>query len=165
MSTADRIMSNEVISATLENSVGDVIEIFAANNISGLPIVDKNERVIGMISERDILDYSNRLHVIPLIASSGWISPYTNVVEIAAYEKGFKSLLTASVLQVMNTNVTTIHKQTPVDDITKLMVKKEVNRIPVVDDNERLCGIITRSDVIQYLACQDQQKSSIITSE
>lgn len=160
---ASEIMSTHVISVTMDSNVGEAVELFAKNSINGLPVVDKENRVVGMITERDVLEYSNQLHVIPLIAFSGWVSPYTDVTNIAFFEKGFKSLLTTKVEKVMSKKVVMVRKDTPVHEITSLMIQKEVNRVPVVDEAGRLIGIIARSDIIQYLASQEDE-GQIITS-
>lgn len=157
MSVASDIMSKNVISVTPDTNVGEAVEVLAKTGIHGMPVVDGENKVVGMLSDRDLLGYSSELHVIPLIAFSGWISPYTDVSEIASFEKGFKSLLSTKVKNVMSPKVTTVRQDTPIRKIVGLMSKKEFNHIPVVDEDERLVGIIARADIIRYIASGESE--------
>lgn len=146
------IMTTPVISVRSDNTLEEVVKILAEKRISGLPVVDSENKVIGMISEKDIVDYSSKTHAIRLINFSAWVSPHIDISMISSYKKGFELLSETKADKVMITKVVSAKSDTPGEEIAKLMQKKNINRIPIVDDNNVLIGIITRTDMINYLA-------------
>ena len=149
---ASAVMSNVVICTSPEATLQEAVKILAEKNISGLPVVDENNKVVGIISEKDIVEYSSKLHAIPLIAFSSWVSPYTDVSSIASFKQGFELLSSTRVKKIMSKRVITVNKDTPGNEIAKTMKKRNINRVPVVDENGELAGIITRTDLVNYLA-------------
>lgn len=152
MAYASDIMNTQVVSIRSNATIEEAVKLFAEHKISGLPVVDDNNKVIGVISESDIFEYSRKVQVIPLLGSSGWISPYTDVSQIAIFKKGFELLSCTKVREVMSEKVVTVKEDTSWQDIVKLMKKSTVNRVPVVDNGGKLIGIITRTDLLYYFA-------------
>ncbi len=149
---ASNIMNTPVISIEPDAPLIEAIKILEENNISGLPVVDAENKVIGIITGKDIVEYSYTLHVIPLIGSSGWVSPYTDVSEIATAKEGFEQLASVKIKDVMTKKVIKVKENTSVLEIANLMKKKKINRIPVVDEEGKLSGIIARADLLNCLA-------------
>lgn len=156
MARASDIMNRKVIFAHPDTCIEEVVRIFKENNIRGLPVVDTDNKVVGVISESDISEYSKKLHVTPLIGFSGWVSPYTDVSQIASFNKGIELLSSAKVEEVMSKKVVAAKEMTTFHEIVALMKKSSVNRIPVVDNENRLVGIITRDDLLTYLAEKEE---------
>jgi len=146
------IMTTSVVSVRADNTLEDVVQILAKKRISGLPVVDEENKVIGMISEKDIIDYASELHAIRTINSSAWVSPHFDVSFISSYKKGFERLSKTNVEKVMTTKLVIAEENTSIEEIAKLMTKKKVNRIPITDNTGALIGIITRTDLINYYA-------------
>ena len=149
---AAEIMTSPVLSIKPEDTLSEAIRIMAEKNISGLPVVDDRQHVVGIISEKDIINYSAKLQVVPLIGSSGWLSPYTDMSSIAPLKKGYEMLSTTKVHSVMTKNVFTVKDTASGDEAVKFMSRKDVNRVPVVTSTGVLVGIITRSNLVNYLA-------------
>jgi CBS domain-containing protein len=149
---AVEIMTSPVITVGPEERISDVMDILAANNISGVPVVDDNEKVIGIVCEADIVKFSSRTHVIPLIRGSKWLSPYTEIGDIASFRKGFEVLKHSQVKDVMLSRVITAQEDTSGGEIARMMTRRNVNRVPVVDAEGKIKGIITRSNLVKYLA-------------
>ncbi len=149
---AAEIMTSPVLSIKPEDTLSEAIRIMAEKNISGLPVVDDRQHVVGIISEKDIINYSAKLQVVPLIGSSGWLSPYTDMSSIAPLKKGYEILSTTKVHSVMTKNVFTVKDTASGDEAVKFMSRKDVNRVPVVTSTGVLVGIITRSNLVNYLA-------------
>ena len=151
---ASIIMNTGVIWVSPDATLREAVDILAKNNISGLPVVDEAKKVIGIITERDIVEHSDKLHVIPLISTSGWVSPYTDVSQIASFKKGFELMDSIKVEKAMTQNVVKADINASCSEIIKLMKKKKINRLPVVDEEGKLSGIITRTDILNHLAGQ-----------
>lgn len=146
------IMTTSVISANEEQTLKEVIELLAKHKYSGLPVVDSDNRVVGIISETDIVSYSHKVSVIPFADLSGWISPYTDVADMASLRKGVELLTRTKVGQVMTRKVYTVTADTDAHDVAVLMSRRNINRVPVVDKDGKLLGIVTRADMVRKLA-------------
>ncbi len=152
MQTAKDIMTAPALSVTGDQTVREVLEMLAEKKISGFPVVNEENQVIGIISDTDIIRYSHTINVIPLSNLSGWVSPYADISDLASMRKGFDMLHTTSVSQIMTKKVYTIMEDEAATDVAKLMNKRKINRVPVVDAAGKLVGIITRSDMVQCMA-------------
>ena len=150
--TAVEIMTSPVITVTPETSIAVAIDLMASHNISGVPVVNEAEAVVGIVSEADIVKYASRTHVIPLISSSKWVSPYTQITDIASFRKGFEILKKSKVKDVMYSKVATVKENATGEEIARIMTRRRVNRVPVVDASGKILGIITRANLVKYLA-------------
>lgn len=147
-----KIMNTSVIGINPETNLKAAVDILAKNNISGLPVVDEEEKVVGIITERDVVEYSDSIHVIPLISSSSWVSPHTDVSEIASFRKGFELLDNTKVEKAMNKDVVKANEDNICSEVIDLMKKHKINRVPVVNNEGKLTGIVTRTDILNHLA-------------
>lgn len=145
-------MTSKVLSINPENTLEEAIDLMAQNNISGLPVTDEEKKIVGVLSESDIIDYSSKLQVVTRIGSSGWISPYTDVNSLTSFKKGYEILSRTKVKEVMTKKVVTVFDTDSAEEVARLMSKKNINRVPVVNYNGALVGIITRSNLLLLLA-------------
>ncbi len=152
MFLAKDIMTVPTISVSKNNNVKVALDLLAEHNISGLPVVDDEGKVAGIISGSDILRYSQQKNVVPKTSSSFWFSPYTESDDIASIRNGFENLHRTVIEQVMTKKVFTLKGDTPISDVAKLMISRNINRVPVVDDAGKLLGIISRADLVKFMA-------------
>ncbi len=151
MHTVKDIMSSPAISVNEEQPLQDVLELLAKHRFSGVPVVDADNKVIGVISDTDIIRYSQTINIIPLSNLSGWISPYADISDLASVRKGLELLHKTKIGQVMTKKVYTIGEDATGSDVAQIMNRRKINRVPVVDNNEKLVGIVTRSDMVQCM--------------
>lgn len=151
-SLARDIMNTPVISISAEQSIKEVIDLLTANKFSGVPVVDSSNKVVGVISDTDIVRYSHQLSVIPFTDLSGWISPYADISDLASLRKGIDLLVTTKVAQVMTKKVFTASEDMEVSEIAKLMSRRRINRVPIVNKDGELIGIVTRADLVKSMA-------------
>lgn len=152
MFLARDIMTVSTISVSKNNNVKVALDLLAEHNISGLPVIDDEGKVVGIISGSDILRYSHQKNVVPKTSSSFWVSPYTESDDIATIRDGFEVLHRTAIEHVMTKKVYTVKVDAAVSDIAKLMISKTINRVPVVDDAGKLLGIISRADLVKSMA-------------
>jgi len=152
MQTAKDIMTTPVISVTEEKTIQDVIDLIAKNNFSGVPVVNENNEVIGIISDTDIIRYSHETSIVPLTNLSGWVSPYADLSDLATMRKGLESLHRSRVSKVMTRKIYKVKEDDPVTEVARLMNRRRINRLPVVDNDDKLIGIVTRADLVQCMA-------------
>ncbi len=147
MLKARDIMTEDVITISPDTTVEDAARILAENQISGVPVVRDN-RLVGIVSERDIIMKDKKLSFPDYINILGGIIYLGN---IRKFEEEFKKYLSVTVEGLMTTNPKTVGPDATVEEIATLMVEKEINRLPVVDEG-RLVGIITRADLVRKMA-------------
>ncbi|MEV0412886.1 CBS domain-containing protein [Streptomyces sp. NPDC050448] len=131
------LMTDEVVSAVSATSFKDVAKLLAQHDVSGLPVVDDEDRVLGVVSESDLL----ARQAAQLTAGRAEDSP---VSEVTAGE-------------VMSTPAVTIHAEEPAAEAARLMTRRSVERLPVVDEEERLVGIVTRRDLLRLFLRPDSE--------
>lgn len=152
MFTAKDIMTSPVISVKAEATLKEVIDLFSKHKIGGVPVVNEEKRVVGILTEGDIVHFSSKTHVISRICSFGWISPHTDPESIARFKKGFDLLSHTRVAEVMTRKVYTVQEDASGYDIAALMKRRKIDRVPVVDREGRLTGIATRTNLVHLLA-------------
>jgi len=152
MYKAKEIMSAPAISVNENQTLQEVLELLAKHRFSGVPVVDAESKVIGVISDTDIIRYSHQINVIPLSNLSGWISPYADISDLASIRKGFELLTKTKTSQVMTKKVYTVNEDAEANEVAQLMNRRKINRIPVVNSEGKLVGIITRADMVQCMA-------------
>lgn len=144
---AKDILTKNVQVLNKDDTVEKVARILIKNKISGLPVVDEERKVIGMVSEGDLVFQQKK------IISPTFISFLDGVIQLGhqKYINELKKIAAYKVEDIMTKNVYSVHLDTSINDISSLMVDKKINRVPVVDDEKKLKGIITRSDIIKNL--------------
>ena len=131
--TAKEIMTTDVIVAKQDDSIADVANMLIAEKIGGLPVVDSENRVVGIISETNLLQ--------GLIFLDDLKKVEKDIKQVAAYKVG----------ELMSKDIIKVHEDDKFDDVANVMIKKSINRVPVVDDDNKLKGIICRYDIIKAL--------------
>ena len=148
-------MTKGVISIAGEKTLQEAIDLMARHNISGLPVTDAQEVLTGIISNTDIIAYSQKVNVVPLFDPKGWISPHTEIADLASLRRGIDLLARTKVSALMRKKVHTAGEESELIEIAGLMSRRQVNRIPIVDREGRLTGIVTRADVVRSIAKPD----------
>jgi CBS domain-containing protein len=152
MFLARDIMVKSIVTVKKNQTVKEALDLLAKHNVSGLPVVDDAGKVVGVISGTDIMQYSYLKQVVPQTGVPFWISPYLEVDDIASIRQGFEVLHRTMIETVMTKKVYTVTEETPVSEIAKLLIKRKINRVPVVNHHHKLTGIITRTDLVKFMA-------------
>lgn len=133
------VMTPDVVTVVKDDDISTAVRLLSENRISGLPVVDDTGLVIGVVSEADIL------------GTVGMESGFTfrDIVRrllgepLAGHKKGDK------VGDVMSAPAITISEGSDIGEAAKILSEKRIKRLPVVDDNGRLTGIIARADIVR----------------
>ncbi len=151
---AKEVMTTPVISIRADTPLKRAAEILDENFFSGVPVVDDNDQLIGIISETDILRYTQQIIGQPLRDPHRVFTKGKEVLHVDITHRGIEVIeLVASttVETLMTLDVISAKEETPVYEIVRLMQEHGINRIPVVNKNNELQGIITRADIINVL--------------
>lgn len=146
--TAKEIMKSEVITISEDASVQDLAALLAKKKISGAPVVDDQHRVVGIVSEGDLVSQDADIHFPHYIELLGNIIYLESVKK---YEEKLEKAAASSVRDIMTTDVVTVQQDAELHEIATLMTERQVNRVPVLD-GDILVGIITRADVVRAMA-------------
>ena len=138
------VMTMEVVRATYGTTFKEVARLLRENRISGLPVVDEDDKVIGVISETDLMvrqadtpdPYEPPRHH-PLAALSR--ENRTRKTKARARTAG----------QLMTEPPVTVHADDTIVEAARTMAQRHVERLPVLDEEDRLVGVVTRRDLLQ----------------
>lgn len=143
-------MNTNVISIRLGESLGNAVKILSEKKVSGLPVVDADNKVVGVLSDRDLIDYSEKVITVPLFDRTGWLLQYNGTPKDEVI-KDADRFANTKVEEVMSKKVVTVREDAEWFEIINLIRKHSINRLPVVDSEGKLKGIITRTDIINNL--------------
>ena len=141
---AEDVMTRDVIATDPNATVLEAARVMLEHHISGLPVIDKEGRLVGVLSEGDFL---RRRETKTERRRSRWLEFLMGPGRIAAdyvHSHGNK------VSEVMTTDVQTVNETAGLEDIVELMEHKRIKRVPVMC-GDQVVGIITRSNLMQAM--------------
>ncbi|MDI6645300.1 MAG: CBS domain-containing protein [Methanobacteriaceae archaeon] len=145
-------MQKNVIAFKPNDQISDVAEILRKNKISGAPILDEDMKVVGIVSEGDIMRllevHSPEINLILPSPLDLIELPLRMKHEYDEIAEGLKKAATVNVEEIMTKQVVTIKKDNNISEAAEIMDSKDIKRLPVVDDNGKIIGIVTRGDII-----------------
>ena len=145
---AKDIMTKDVLTVSLDTPVKKVAELLADYEISGAPVLDEHDRVIGVVTESDLIEQKKNLHL-PTV-----VTLFEGVLFLERPQKlkrEIEKMLGATVKDIYSKKVITITEDTSLEDIATIMSEKKVHLLPVLKGNE-LVGIVGKVDVVTALA-------------
>jgi len=142
------IMTVEVMTAEPETSVNLVAQLMDRGGLSGVPVVDGASHLMGIVTELDLIVRNQRLEPPAFFQLLDGRIPLETP---GHYRKRLQHMLGTQARDVMTEKVVTVGPDEDVEALAELMVKKEVNSVPVVEQG-RLVGIVSRADIIRMMA-------------
>lgn len=149
---AKDIMTTEVVKVHPGDTVDEIIKLLVDHRISGIPVVDDDDVVIGVVTEADLLVRTQKLHVPSYIQILGGIIYLDDPGDL---KDELRKLAAVKVEDMMTANPVTVEEDTLVDEIASIMADEGINRVPVVRAG-RIVGIVSRADIIRSLARKGQ---------
>jgi len=132
------IMTTAVKAASPDTSIKEIASIMCFNKISGVPVVDENEKLVGVLSEKDILHCM--FPQIEEVMGEGGVPDYEKL------EGNYQNIMNKKVSDLMTSTVATVDADIPVLKAAAMMWLKKIRRIPVIE-GDKLVGIISIGDV------------------
>jgi CBS domain-containing protein len=147
--TVADIMTPDPIAVAPQTSLNEVIKILAEHCISGLPVVE-NGKLVGVISETDLMWQETG------VTPPAYIMLLDSVIYLenpAKHERELHKALGQTVAEAMTEkDIVTIKPDRPVREAAQLMNDHKVHRLPVLDSTGKIIGIVTRGDIIRFMA-------------
>lgn len=139
------IMTKELVSIKPDDNAKDALDILFKMQISGLPVIDTQGRLVGMFTEKDILK-----QILPSYLEK--VGRFVYEENPKSIKKKFQDLANLSVSQVMRRDVITIDEDASLCEVARLMLTQKIRRIPVLDKEKRIAGIVAREDIVKAYA-------------
>lgn len=133
------IMNTSVKSARSDTSIREIAATMCFNKISGVPVIDASDNLIGVLSEKDILR-----HMFPDISQ---LMEQGSNVNFEEMETSYSNILDKTVGELMTAAVASVTPDMPLLKAASLMCSKQIRRIPVTTEDNRLIGIVSIGDV------------------
>src|SRR5918997_3551725 len=143
MKAAD-VMAREIVTVGPETPLAEAVRLMLEHRVSGLPVVDGNGQLVGLLTEGDLL---HRAETGTDTVRLGWLRVLLargRMAEQYVHAHGRR------VRDVMTRDVLTVGEASPLDDVIRIMESRHVRRVPVVED-DRLVGMVSRSDLVRAL--------------
>ncbi len=148
-STVADVMTRDPIVVKPDTPLSEAIKILAEKRISGLPVVADSGSLVGVISETDLMWQETG------VTPPAYIMLLDSVIYLenpARDDRELHKALGQTVGEVMTKDPVTVKPTKPLRDAAQLMHERSIHRLPVVDDAGQVVGILTRGDIIRFMA-------------
>lgn len=143
------IMTRDVVVVTPSTPIRHAVQLILQRRISGLPVVDAEGNLVGIITEADLLlkevDPKPGAPVLNWFGGSLWLERWVS---------DYRKMEGRTVGEVMTHNVVTAEEETSVHELANRMVQLQINRLPIMQERQ-VVGIVTRADILKVFLRQD----------
>ena len=140
------IMQTDVYSVPYKATVKEVLELMVEKEVSGVPIIDDENFVIGFISDGDIMKFIAKQDP-RIIDMTSFITVW---YDTETFEKKLDDLMNLNVMELATSKVVSVDEDFEIDEVAKILGKKKIKKVPVLRDG-RLVGVVNRSHIIRYI--------------
>jgi len=144
------LMTTKVITVKPSATIEQVANVLHEYHFTGVPVVDEKKRLLGVIMERDFITADSKLYLPTYVKMLKDLDFVQN--DKKHLSKEAESLINATASDVMNSNIVTASPDDTMEHAAELFATKRVNPIPVVDDQFRIVGVLSRSDLIKLFS-------------
>jgi CBS-domain-containing membrane protein len=148
MKTASDIMTQDVVTVNKNQPISDLSKIFIENHFNGVPVLDNTGKVVGVVTQGDLIEKNKNLHI-PTV-----ITLFDAVLFLESekkFEDDLKKLTGSKIEDIYHKNLITVSPDTDLNEIITLMAEKDIHTIPVLD-GDKLIGIIGKRNIIREMA-------------
>lgn len=156
------LMTSEVISVSPTTPITEVAELLHQHSFSGLPVVNENHTVLGMINERDFLASKAQIYLptyIKLLQSMDYVGKDKKTLPYVAQQ--IEHIQAAN---IMNRHVLFAHPDMTVEEVAEIFATRGNNPLAVTDHQNKLLGIIARSDLLKPMLRSQVHQQSVAAS-
>jgi CBS domain-containing protein len=152
------VMTRNVVSVELDSSVFEAAQRMILNRISGLPVLDTSGKLVGVVTESDLL---RRAETGTMRRRPSWLEFFLGKGRLATeYVRTHAS----KIWDLMTSDPQTIVEETPLDEIVTLMEQKRIKRLPVMR-GDKMVGIVSRANLVQALATLARETADTLPSD
>lgn len=147
LSTVSDIMTTSVISVSPDMTIGWIATVLLKNHLTGVPVVDENRQVVGLITDRDLVSHEALIHlptVLDILGTTVVVSDPTHT------NQELKDVLALTAKDLMRSDVPVLTEAMSIREAATLLRDTGVNPLPVVHDSV-MVGIVSRHDILRVL--------------
>jgi CBS domain-containing protein len=147
MKTAAEIMNADVPSVTPEDEARTAIDLLAKSDMGAVAVLDEDRKVVGIVSESDLIlaDEQSDLHLPHYLEIMGGV---VFIGSMKGFEKRLEKAFATKVSDLMTADPIVVHTYEAADRVAKKIADHHHNHLPVVDEDGRLAGMVTRADAL-----------------
>ncbi len=143
---AKDMMTKKVITVGPGMTVKELAGLLTEKSIGGAPVVDADGKLVGVVTESDLVVKDARLHYPTYLhLLDGFIYWPSSV---AKFNEEFKKALGATVGDIMANDIATASEDATVEDLATLMIEKDIGLIPIIDSDGKVIGVVTKHDIV-----------------
>jgi len=139
------IMTKDVVSVKPEDNAKEALDLLLKMEISGLPVINEQGKLVGMFTEKDVLK-----QILPSYLEK--VGRFVYEENPKSIKNKFQDLSNLSVSQLMRREIITIDEETSLCEVARIMLTQKIRRIPVLDKEKRVVGIVAREDIVKSYA-------------
>ena len=139
------IMTKDVVSVKPEDNARDAISLLFKMEISGLPVINEQGKLVGMFTEKDVLK-----QILPSYLEK--VGRFVYEENPKSIKNKFQDLGNLSVSQLMRREVITIDEEASLCEAARIILTQKIRRIPVLDKEKKVVGIVAREDIVKSYA-------------
>jgi CBS domain-containing protein len=147
MLKAKDIMTKYVITVKTTVTIEDLARIFIKHQISGIPVVDDDENLKGIVTDNDLISQNRKLHIPTILRMFDAFIP----LGTSKLENEIKRMAASTVEDIYKKDVITVNEEASLENIATIMSEKNIHHLPVVREG-KLIGIIGKKDLIKNIA-------------
>ncbi len=145
---AQDCMTTNVITVGLSTPLRELAKIFHEKNINGIPVVDSENKVIGVVCESDLVNQNTPLHIPTVFVILDSVIPLENPWRL---HKDYKKMTASTVEDVYSFPAVCVEPDTDISEVAQIMTSRKYYTVPVVKDGE-LVGVLGKGDIIRAIA-------------
>lgn len=147
MKTAAEIMNADVAGVAPDDEARTAIDLLAKSDLGAVPVVDADRKVVGIVSESDLIlaDEESDLHLPHYFEIMGGV---VFIGSMKGFEKRLEKAFATKVSELMTADPIVVHTYEAADRVAKKIAEHHHNHLPVVDEDGRLAGMVTRADAL-----------------
>ena len=150
MFTVSDVMTRQLVTASPETTFREAVRLLEDNRISGLPVIDRDGKLVGIVSEADLLNKAEKRE------------PDAYVLESRRHRLDRSRASTLDVGSAMSRDIVSVRPDSPIALAAREMHARGFKRLPVVDSDGRLVGIVSRGDLLKVFLRSDGELATEI---
>ncbi len=147
MLTARDIMTTEVHSVLEDTDIKELAKRFVASQVTAMPVLDAAGKLVGMVSQTDLVEQDKPLHIPTVISLFDWV---IYLESEKSFQDQVEKVTARKAGDICTREPVTCSPETPLNEIARLMVDNKVHLVPVVEENQ-LLGVVARLDLIRSM--------------
>ncbi len=155
MVEAKDVMTGNVIVLNEEDEIKKAADIFLKYKINAIPVVDKNKKLTGIVSETDLVYQESNLHI-PTV-----FTIFDSIFYLGTskhFKKDVDRITATKIKDLMNKDVFYAKENEDIYNLATVMTDKKFYSIPIVNDDKEVIGIVSRYDIIKAMSSKKKKK-------